>query len=100
MPESKSSKILKIWESHHGKLDDKWRGEFFRHPAMERLKTFEIAELNEILTKEQNLSKVLEILEYNWSHREMDKWRDHDYGPGRILDIDSRSDTNIVAESE
>ena len=50
--ESKSSEILKIWESHHGKLDDKWKSEFFHHPAMERLKSFEFTEINEILQKE------------------------------------------------
>ena len=102
MSESKSQKILKIWESHYSKLDDRWRSDFFQHPAMERLKTFELAELNEAIAKEQNLSNVLKILvqKYEWSPKDMDKWRNHDYGPGRILDGDGRGDTSVDAETE
>ena len=81
MSESKSSEILKIWESHHGKLDDKWRSQFFHHPAMERLKTFEFAELSECLAVEKNLFKALERLvsKYGWAQIDMDKWRAPDY---------------------
>lgn len=102
MPESKSSEILKIWETHHGKLGDKWRSEFFHHPAMERLKTFEFAELNEIIKGEKNLSKAVEILvrKYGWAQRDLDKWRERDYDPERDGERDGRSDINIDFESE
>ena len=102
MSESKSSEILKIWESHHGKLDDKWRSEFFHHPAMERLKTFEFTEVNEILQKERNLFKALENLvrKYGWTQKDMDKSRIRDYDPELDGERDRRDDINIDSESE
>ena len=106
MPESKSSEILKIWESHHGKLDDKWRSEFFHHPAMERLKSFEFAELSECLAIEKNLFKALELLvrKYGWMLKDRDKWRwryyDSELDGSRDSKLDREMDINIDLESE
>ena len=77
--------ILTIWESHHGKLDEKWISDFIHHPSMERLTTFEFAEINNCLSQEKNLFKALEILirEYGRFQRDWDKWKERDYDPER-----------------
>ena len=48
---------------------------------MERLKTFEFAELSECLAVEKNLFKALERLvsKYGWAQIDRDKWRERDY---------------------
>ena len=105
MPESKSSEILRIWESHHGKLDEKWISEYFHHPAMERLKTFEFAELDRCLLLERNLFKALEaiIREYGRFSRDWDKWKYQDYDPERDGDrnnhLGQEEDVNIDFDS-
>ena len=85
MSELEPSEILKMWESHHGKLDEKWINEFLHHPAMERLSTFEFVEINNRLSKEKNLFKALESLirEYGRFQKDWDKWKERDYDPER-----------------
>lgn len=85
MSELEPFEILAIWESHHGKLDEKWISDFFHHPSMERLRTFEFAEINNCLSQEKNLFKALEILvrEYGRFQRDWDKWKKGDYDPER-----------------
>ena len=48
---------------------------------MNRLITFEFAEINNCLSQEKNLSKALEnlIREYGRFQKDWDKWKDKDY---------------------
>ena len=69
---------------------------------MERLKTFEFAELNEILATEQNLFKAVEVLvrKYGWTQKDMDKWKVRDYDPEIDGERENTSDIDIDLESE
>jgi len=69
---------------------------------MERLKSFEFTEINEILQKERNLFKALENLvrKYGWTQKDMDKWRIRDYDPELDGERDGRSDINIDSETD
>ena len=72
--------ILEIWESHHGKLEPKWRSRFFNHPAIKYLRKHSREAVGNALYHDSSLKRALEVLDAPLTEEDI-MGRDWDLNP-------------------